>query len=83
MAVALLPIICLALAGSAVGLPLTQQPLKSEVLVKAPRPTADIAEATRTVEKDDPELKEALTSLRESRSCSTLTQVGSGTSSST
>ena len=55
---------------------LSQQPVQSGPAVKAPAPAADARQEPRTVESDDPKLKEALTSLRTSRTCSTLTQVG-------
>ena len=66
LGVALLPIIWVVLAGAAEGRAPAQQPVPARVQAEAPR----------TIENDDARLKDALASLRESRTCSTLTQVG-------
>lgn len=76
LAVALLPIIWVSLAGAADGRSLSQPPVQSGTPAKASDQPPKARLESRTVEIDDPLLKEALSSLRTSRTCASLAHVG-------
>jgi tetratricopeptide (TPR) repeat protein len=75
MSVTLLPVCWVALAGSAESFSQSQQPVQPGVAAGA-KPAAPPRAEPRTIESDDPELRDALSSVRQARTCSTLTQLG-------
>jgi Tfp pilus assembly protein PilF len=72
----LLPFVWVGLIGSAECFPSRQRPLQPGVATDVREPAKAPGTETRTLERDDPALREAIASARASRSCSTLTQLG-------